>query len=199
MFPLFETIRIEGGIPANLSYHNERMNRSRRELYGLGDPLDLAAAIRVPDGDGSGVTKCRVAYGESIGDVTFTAYEPRPVRTLSIVDGGGIDYPHKFVDRSGIERLAAGVSTDDILIVKNGLVTDASFANVAFFDGSAWLTPSTPLLPGTTRARLLDVGLVRPAEISVSGIRSFAAAALMNAMIGFDTAHPVAIDAIEGA
>jgi 4-amino-4-deoxychorismate lyase len=199
MFPLFETIRIEGGIPLNLPYHNARMNRSRRELFGAAETLDLAGAVRTPLGAGPGVLKCRVTYGESIGGATFEPYIRRPVRSLTLVEGGGLDYSHKFVDRSGIERLLTGAATDDVLIVRNGLVTDASYANVAFFDGTAWLTPSTPLLPGTTRARLLDLGLVRAGEIRAADLRNFAAAALMNAMIGFDTARPLPIAAIQGA
>jgi 4-amino-4-deoxychorismate lyase len=199
MYPLFETIRIEGGRPRHLRYHNARMNRSRRALYGPAEELDLGAAVLVPDGAGAGPLRCRVTYGESIGEVTFAPYEPRPVRSLELVDGGGLDYAHKYIDRSGIERLLSAADADDVLIVRNGLVTDASAANAAFFDGTRWLTPSTPLLPGTTRARLLELGLVVARDIRVADIAGFGAAALMNAMIGFDTTHPVPVSAIRGA
>jgi 4-amino-4-deoxychorismate lyase len=202
MYPLFETIRIEGGTPRHLGYHIARMNRSRRELFGATGDLDLAAAIRVPDGAGAGLLRCRVTYGESIGEVTFAPYEPRAVRSIALADGGRLDYAHKYADRSGIENLlAAGVreGADDILIVRGGLVTDTSAANIACFDGTRWVTPSTPLLPGTTRARLLDLGLVVAREIRVAGLADFGAFALMNAMIEFDTANPIPVSAIRGA
>ena len=194
MFPLFETIRVEEGRPLHLAYHNERMNRSRRELFGEAGALDLADVVRAPAGNG--VLKCRVTYGRTVGEVAFSAYEPRRISTLAVVDGGGLDYAHKYADRSGIEGLMAGTTADDILIVRNGLVTDASYANVAFHDGTCWVTPSTPLLPGTTRARLLELGLVRAARIGVTDLRSFGHAALMNAMVGFDTAHQIPIASV---
>jgi 4-amino-4-deoxychorismate lyase len=199
MFQLFETIRVEDGRPLNLMYHEERAQRSRREIFGASAPLDFGAAIRVPAGMQTGVVRCRVTYGETIGDVAFAPYRRRVVISLAIVDAGGLDYAHKYADRSGIDGLLGDVSTDDILIVRGGLVTDASHANVAFFDGSHWLTPSAPLLPGTTRARLIDLGFVRPGRIRPADIRNFEMAALMNAMIGFDTAHPIALSFIEGA
>jgi magnesium chelatase family protein len=48
--------------------------------------------------------------------VTFAAYQPRAVRTLAMVDSGGIDYRHKFVDRSAIERLGLSGRTYDRLL-----------------------------------------------------------------------------------
>ena len=50
---------------------------------------------------------------------------------------------------------------DDILIVKNGLLTDTSIANIALYDGNDWYTPLHPLLKGTKRAELLDKGVLK--------------------------------------
>jgi 4-amino-4-deoxychorismate lyase len=44
---------------------------------------------------------------------------------------------------------------DDIIIVRNGFVTDASYANLIFRKGDEWFTPATFLLAGTMRAFLL--------------------------------------------
>ncbi len=49
MCQLFETIKIIGGEPQNLSLHEERMNRSRNELFGSKDLLKLSDYITVPD------------------------------------------------------------------------------------------------------------------------------------------------------
>ena len=54
---------------------------------------------------------------------------------------------------------------DDILIVKNGLLTDTSIANIALYDGNDWYTPLHPLLKGTKRAELLDKGVLKEKEI----------------------------------
>ncbi len=54
---------------------------------------------------------------------------------------------------------------DDILIIRDGLLTDTSICNVALWNGTSWITPARPLFSGTMRAYLLDKGLVQ-AEIS---------------------------------
>ena len=56
---------------------------------------------------------------------------------------------------------------DDILIVKNGLLTDTSIANIALYDGNDWYTPLHPLLKGTKRAELLDKGVLKEKEIKI--------------------------------
>ncbi|MBP1665324.1 MAG: hypothetical protein H6Q23_184, partial [Bacteroidetes bacterium] len=45
MCQLFETIRIIGREPQNLALHEERMNRSRRQLFGNNDLLKLSDYI----------------------------------------------------------------------------------------------------------------------------------------------------------
>ncbi len=197
MFPLFETIRVAAGTPRHLAYHTARLNRSRRELFGSTDVIDLAGVIEGKIDDIFAVEyRCRVTYGREIGEISFAAYVRKTIGSLALVDGGGLGYAHKYVDRSGIEERLAGCGADDILIVREGLVTDASIANVAFFDGSHWLTPASPLLPGTTRARLIDEGRVQPADIRASEIGRFSTVALMNSMVGFDLEHPIPVQTI---
>lgn len=196
MSPLFETIRIARGRLWHAAYHTARMNGSRRALFGYADSIDLEKAVTVPAGPGDGVLRCRVDYGEGIDGISITPYVRKNVNTLRMVEGEGLDYAHKYSDRSAIDRLLAGAGTDDILIVRNGLVTDASYANVAFSDGDGWLTPASPLLAGTTRARLLDEGLIRTAEIRADRIGDYGAVVLMNAMLGIDLDHPVPVERI---
>lgn len=74
---------------------------------------------------------------------------------------------------------------DEILIIKNGLVTDCFYYNVAFWDGKDWLTPKSPLLGGTARARLLDKGIIREADINAKIINSFEKICLFNALNDF--------------
>lgn len=198
MSPLFETIRIARGRLRHAAYHNARMNGSRRALFGSADPIDLNEAITLPAGTGDVVMRCRVDYGEGIDGISITPYVRKNVDTLRLVDGDGLEYAHKYSDRSAIDRLLAGAGTDDILIVRGGLVTDASYANVAFSDGGGWLTPASPLLAGTTRARLLDEGLLRAAEIRADRIGEYGAVVLMNAMLGIDLDHPIPVERILG-
>ena len=71
-----------------------------------------------------------------------------------MIDNDDICYPYKYTDRDNINRLIElRGDCDDILIIKNGMVTDSSYANVVFRDlNGNWVTPSTFLLPGTIRA-----------------------------------------------
>jgi 4-amino-4-deoxychorismate lyase len=75
---------------------------------------------------------------------------------------------------------------DDILIIRNNLVTDSYYCNVAFWDGSSWLTPNDPLLRGTQRARCIELGLIKEQEITKEDIYTFEKICLFNAMIPFE-------------
>lgn len=74
---------------------------------------------------------------------------------------------------------------DDILIVKNNLITDTSIANIAFLLDGQWFTPKSPLLKGTTRARLIDEGKIKIAHLRLSDVNNTSKIALMNAMMGW--------------
>ena len=95
-------------------------------------------------------------------------------------------YEFKYLDRTQINQLIASKgAADDILIIKNGLVTDTSIANVAFWQQNKWLTPATPLLKGTTRQRLLSAGCIEAADIKLTDLNTFTKMALMNALMDF--------------
>jgi 4-amino-4-deoxychorismate lyase len=183
---LVESIKISGRSPENLDGHNVRMNRSRSELFGLRNCVDLRDFIKIPGDLGGGIYKCRVVYAEEVKRIEFNPYIPRKIRNLELVEGGDIEYRHKYLDRSALELLKARSVHDDVLIVKNGRITDASSANVVFFEGSSWLTPARPLLEGTRRRSLLDAGLIREDEILSKDIGLFKKAVLINAMLEFD-------------
>ncbi|HET6559925.1 MAG TPA: aminotransferase class IV, partial [Prolixibacteraceae bacterium] len=72
---------------------------------------------------------------------------------------------------------------DDIIIIKNGYVTDSFTANLLFFDGGRWFTPTTPLLKGTKRQWLLEKGFIVEKEIREENIPAYSKVGLVNAMI----------------
>ena len=184
MCHLVETIKVEHGRYYDLPYHTTRMNRSRRLLFGRDDQIDLESCLAIPPDLGPERHKCRVVYGNHVVRVEYEAYKVRPIRSLKIVDGSGIDYHHKYVDRSALAQLRElRAGCDDILIEVSGQLTDGSYANVALFDGTRWYTPATVLLEGTKRARLIDEGILTVADIAASEISSFEALGLINALI----------------
>lgn len=158
--PFVETIRIEKGRIHNLPYHNARMNRTRRELFGAREEIDLAGYIH--PGPHQERTKCRVEYTREVLKVEYVPYRMRPVHSLRLVTCDEIDYSYKSTDRQCLNDLfAQRAGHDDILIIRDGLLTDTSICNVALWNGASWITPARPLLCGTMRAYLLDKGLVQ--------------------------------------
>lgn len=189
----FETICVENRQLKNLSYHEARLNKTRRELWGCVDEWDLAGLLKIPDQMDDSMHKCRLAYSKSIDNIRWEPYSRRTIRKIQKVYDDEIDYQYKYDNREALNKLfAQRRDADEILIIQKGLVTDSNFCNVAFFDGSHWLTPSTPLLPGTQRALLLDQSIITSAEICESDIPAFQKIRLFNAMV--DWAHAATLD-----
>ena len=167
----------------HLAYHQARLQRSLKSI-GESTFHTLASLISPPK---NGLYRCRVVYDAKSIDIEYLPYTKRVIQHLKIVNSHTIEYPFKYEMRSSIEKLfTQRGASDDILIVKNGYVTDTSIANVAFFDGETWLTPKSPLLCGVTRERLLNEAKIVEEDIRVEDIKKFKKIALMNAMIDFD-------------
>ena len=107
---------------------------------------------------------------------------------MRLVDGDKVDYRYKSTDRSMFIRLMEQRGEcDDVLIVRDGWVTDTSFTNVVFEDVVGGLyTPDTYLLEGTRRQGLLDAGKIQACPIRVEDIGHFQRVLLVNAMIGLE-------------
>lgn len=166
---LLETMRIAYGRLCLPELHRERMERSCRELYGCSAPKMEIDPAGLPAGLRRGTVKCRVTYGPEIVRIEYESYSPRPVRTLKLVSGGDVDYHLKYADRSPLAALAAlRGEADDVLIVRDGLVTDSSYANILLRAGDRLLTPARPLLEGVMRRHLIDIGEVEEAEVTPS-------------------------------
>lgn len=179
-----ETIRIEKGRLRNIAYHDRRMNEVRREVWGVDRSASLETYIDASPYEER--TRCRVTYGRDVESVEFFPYQIRPVHSLQLVRGGQIEYRRKRADRSDLNALfACRGEADDVLIVRGGLLTDTSIANIALGDGTGWYTPASPLLEGTQRACLLDAGMIRPLDIHADDLSRFQKIRLFNAMIDF--------------
>ena len=184
---LLETLRAADGVFDDLGPHLRRMIRSRLTLWGIRDEPQLRLALETMNPQpGTGLWKIRVLYNREIRHVECQPYEPRIGQTAGLVDGGDIDYSHKWAERSKLDKLtkiAQNAGADIALIVKNGLITDLSHANAAFFDGSVWWTPARPLLPGTRRERLLRTGRMKTADITPREITRFQLLSPINSML----------------
>lgn len=188
MSRLFESIRLQNGNFHRLSYHQQRMDRSVKELFGQNNSVNLIENLKkyTPPST-TDLYKCRIVYTNQLESVEFIPYEVKPVKSLKVVNDQEIEYPHKYTDRNKIGALFnQRQSCDDILIIKNGFVTDSSYSNIIFYDGVNWITPDTPLLKGTMRQFLLDTAEIKACPIPVQDIPSFKSFRLINAMLAFD-------------
>ena len=146
-----ETIRVEDGQVYNLPYHVERLYCTRAAFWKDISPIDLTGIISSQSL--SGIWKCRIAYGKAIEEITYVPYQRRKVSSLRLVTSDTIDYTYKSTNREELNSLYAQRETaDDILVVRNGYLTDTSISNIALYDGITWFTPSWPLLMGIKRA-----------------------------------------------
>lgn len=182
----FETIKIEDGAIFHLEYHQRRYESVLR-AHGRDEFQNLKEFIQAPQ---EGLYRCKLIYNcrdEQIETLYFP-YTQATITTLKVVYDDRIDYRYKSTDRSSLENLFdQRAMCDDILIVKNGLLTDTSKANIALYKDGKWWTPKTPLLAGTTRQRLLEEQKIFEADIVVDAIQNFEKLSFMNAMIGFQT------------
>lgn len=186
---LFETIKVVNKKLLNVSFHNERMNRTRYELFGIKDELNLTDLVEIPTDITGDVYKCKVIYSDRIKDVEFRKYSPRNIEKLRLVVNDGIEYSYKYLDRKQLDDLMQENCKDeneDILIVKNGRVTDTSYSNIALFDGKKWYTPKFPLLKGTKRAKLIYDKRIHEKDILLEDLMNYEKIILINAMLEFD-------------
>jgi len=186
MYRLLESIRCERGELKNLPFHQLRMDVSVQNLFSKNNTIHLEKII-VPEHYKKGIYKCRVIYSETIESIEFIPYQLPKIQSLKVIHDDAIEYAYKFANRLLLNSLfEKRENCDDILIVKNGLITDTSYANILFFNGKNWLTPSLPLLKGTQRAKLLSEEKITAADIRLDGIPGFQKARLINAMMRFE-------------
>lgn len=197
MCQFIESIKIKNGQVYNLSAHNQRLNQTRRKQFGLQKPLNLKKHIRPPEV--TGFYKCRIVYGREIHKIEYLPYALPTVRSLKIVWDNYLDYSLKSKDRSALQALYEQRGTaDDILIVKNGFITDTYFCNVVFEKEGKRFTPITYLLNGTKRQTLLKNRQIEEKAIPASEIKQFERVYLINALIDLEDAVTVEINNIIG-
>ena len=92
-----------------------------------------------------------------------------------------INYSYKFEDRTFFDSVSH--SEKEPIIVKQGLITDTRYSNLIFKKGSYWYTPSTFLLNGTMRQKLLREGFIQERRIGVEDLFNYSHFKLINAMM----------------
>jgi 4-amino-4-deoxychorismate lyase len=149
-------------------------------------PIDLKSVLVTPkELAPDQVYKCRVIYGSKIAEITYEPYIPREISQYYLaVCPNDLDYSFKFTDRTFFDEARKKLRTnEDYIYVRHGLITDTSYANLVFTDGTNYYTPSEPLLKGTKRSFYLKEGRIRVADIKVEDLVEFKSYFIINAML----------------
>lgn len=165
-----------------IDLHQERVNRTFLEFFPQYTPIKLSDIVQnIP---AKGKYKCRVEYSFELHSIEFIFYQTPSIHSLQVVQSDSIEYEYKSTKRGELDRIfeQRGLA-DDIIIVKNGRVTDSYFANLVFFDGKKWWTPDRPLLLGIKRQSLINLGMLKTKKIFKKDLSTFRKVSLINAML----------------
>lgn len=175
----FETIRCEDFEIFNLEYHNKRVANT------IGLNLNLQEYIYPPNEE---LIRCKITYNDfEVLNVEYFPYKKREINSFKLIFDDELEYSKKYLNREALDKVFTQKDDcDEIIIVKNGIVTDTTIANIAIFYDEVWITSKNCLLKGTTRNRLLEEKKLVEKDISLKMLKSASRLALMNAMIGFD-------------
>jgi 4-amino-4-deoxychorismate lyase len=192
-----ESICILNGIPQNPEAHRERMCLTAAH-HGFTVPLLPHPSAFLPPHLTRGKVKWRILYGRKIELMEFLPYRPKEVRSLRLVEASP-DYAYKYADRTALETLLQQKGNcDEILIVRNGQITDTSYSNVVLQQNDRYYTPSSFLLNGTKRQQLLREGRISEKEIRAEELHRYNRILLINAMLDVDDAQSIPISNIYG-
>tara|TARA_R110001592_G_scaffold45506_1_gene145513 strand:- start:2711 stop:3313 length:603 start_codon:yes stop_codon:yes gene_type:complete len=200
MYPLFESVCIENGKIQNAHYHESRFKSSFYAFFGFEPNYSLFDKVILPRIDKSLKCKLRIEYNEIGTKWTISEYLKTIPSSLLMLKNDTIDYQLKYANRNNLNHLyQQKANFEDVLITKNGFITDATYSNILFTDGQKIITPSTPLLNGTCRTRLLSEGIITEAIIKADSIHFFVSFQLINALNDFDKNRWVPIQNITTA
>ena len=177
-----ESICYQRGDYQLIEYHQKRINRTFHRFFPNETPINLIDVL--PELKVEERYKVRMIYSSDVIDIEYEQYMIRPINSLKLVTDDRIDYSFKYENRESLTSLfTQREGCDDIMIIKEGHVTDSYYANLAFYDGSKWVTPTTHLLAGVKRQSLLDKEELTEIPISIQDLQKFHYISPINAML----------------
>jgi 4-amino-4-deoxychorismate lyase len=193
MYPFLETIKIINGKAPYLAYHQKRLNRTFERFFSVEKSLDLSTIlakekkiIATQDFENQ-VFKCRFLYDSQFFSIEILPYRIQAIDSLKIINvSDDFSYPFKFSNRTILNQLV--IEKQEVLMVKNGFLTDTTYHNIALKMGQNWFTPENPLLKGTKRDYLLEKKIIQTRPVTVQDLYDSSEIKLFNAMIDWEEA-----------
>ncbi len=186
MYKFLESIQLNDGKFKRLLYHQARVNCVFETYFRDKTSINLEEFLSKYQSPTRGVFKCRLIYDYNVQSVEFQQYTMRNIETLQLVE---TDMESAFYKSENREKLNQAFSQrgncDDVILVKEGLLTDASYCNIALYNGDKWITPRIPLIYGVNRTELLENKIINEGDIRVDDLKNYSIIRLFNAMIEF--------------
>lgn len=195
MCQFIESIALKEGALQNLKEHQERIDRTL-SAFGNNKSLSLAQYLHSFKFPSIGYFKIKITYStKAFLSIETTPYIYNEIQSVQLIEDSLVDYTFKYEDRSTLNQLKSQSTCDEILIVKEGCITDASIYNIVFWNGKDWYTPEHPLLLGTQLNLLLKNQWVQKRPITPTDLPLYHSFKLINALNPFELAkeYPVEI------
>jgi branched-chain amino acid aminotransferase len=191
---LFETVRTVDGKPWALSRHMRRALNSARRLRQPFPSEDLirSAVSEAIGANPFAVGRLRIIFAKD-GYLILTHQEYFEISSPAIL---GIKHSHvagnqalekryPYTEKLELLNEAQQNGLDDYLLINRaGLITETAIANVVFQLNGDWVTPplSDGVLPGVTRALLVEKAGVLVRQIKESDLRSLNSGFLVSSL-----------------
>lgn len=185
MINCLETISIKNKKIQNLEYHQERVDEVFKNLYKKENAWDLSTILKQDFQEGW--LKCRFIYNEENYHIEILPYQRKTIKKIILVDCHDYQYTYKFEDRNYLYQLLKDhPSADEVILVKDGKITDCTIGNIALKKNGEWFTPKTPLLNGTKRRKLIREKKLIELPILANEIQNFDKIAIINAFLDLE-------------
>ena len=183
---VFETIRYEDGNFFYLEYHQQRVEKTLKQLYHQENAFDLKKILKKEKFKKNGKYRVKVIYSkEGVQSIEFFPYKAKKIQKIALVEVGDFEYRFKYLDRKFFHAMYEEFrGIDEFLLLKNGYISDFTIGNVALYDNK-WMSVNDFLLEGTTLKRFLDKKVLELKKVHFSNLPKYSKIALLNAMVDF--------------
>jgi 4-amino-4-deoxychorismate lyase len=184
---LFESIRVDNGQIPLLNFHQKRVDISYSSVFKKVNTYNLQECIK-PFLKKDGIQKCRFIYDDKkyrIEIIDYQIIEPKRIGWLRI--DPNFNYSFKYYDRNFFNKIKESYSGfNEIILVKNDLITDSTYCNLIVYAKGKWIVPQTCLLNGVERTRIISAYNFPIEPITIDEFLSAKEYKLINAMRPFE-------------